>query len=94
MNKDKGLYLRYYAMKNRCNNKNHRAYRWYGAKGVTILWSSYLDFKRDMYSTYIEHLNKFGRKDTTLDRIDPYGNYSKDNCRWLTNKEQQLNKRN
>lgn len=29
----------------------------------------------------------------TLDRIDPYGNYSKDNCRWATYKTQRANQR-
>lgn len=30
----------------------------------------------------------------TLDRIDPYGNYGPDNCRWATAAEQMVNRRN
>ena len=33
------------------------------------------------------------RDDLTIDRINPDGNYSPDNCRWSTNLEQQRNKR-
>ena len=29
----------------------------------------------------------------TIDRIDPYGNYEPENCRWSTWDEQNLNKR-
>lgn len=54
---------------------------------------SFEEFYRDMYQSYIKHINEFWIKQTTIDRINPYGNYCKENCRWATYSEQLSNKR-
>jgi hypothetical protein len=63
------------SMKRRCTNKNERAYKWYGAKGVTICekWQTFEGFYADMGDR---------PEGKTLDRINPFGNYEPSNCRW------------
>ena len=70
-------------------------YKSYGARGITVCneWNDFVNFKNDMYESYLEHVEKYGEKDTTLDRVDVNGDYCKENCRWATNDEQSLNKR-
>ena len=81
-------------MLDRCYNKKSVAYKYYGAKNIIVEWNSYDEFKKDMYESYLEHVNLYGEKDTTIDRIDSGKNYSKNNCRWATCKEQVKNRSN
>ena len=60
----------------------------YGAsgRGVCEEWLVFANFYRDMSPGYAEHL--------TIERVDNSEGYSKGNCRWATNMEQQANKNN
>ena len=49
------------------------------------------EFYNDMYDGFIEHVNRFWIKNTTLDRIDNNKNYCKENCRRATREEQYTN---
>jgi hypothetical protein len=87
------LYTIWHGMKNRCYVKSHSSYKYYGLKGIKICkrWLNYQNFFDDMLQSHNEHFKEFGKKDTTLDRINGNGNYYLENCRWATKKEQGLN---
>jgi len=82
------LYYIYHSMKCRCYNPNDRAFHNYGARGIKISdkWNTYEKFEEWA-------LDKGYKKGLWLDRINNDLDYSPDNCRWATPKEQQNNKR-
>lgn len=83
------LYTEWRHMKDRCLNPNHKAYSYYGGRGITICpeWKDDVQAFADWsYSNgYADNL--------TLDRIDANGNYEPSNCRWITQSEQMSNTR-
>lgn len=86
--KESRTYMIWKAMIQRCHNPNSSAYRYYGARGITVCdrWrNSFTDFLSDM-----------GEKPEamSLDRADNDGPYSHDNCRWVSTQMQARNKRN
>lgn len=82
------IYHCWQTMKNRCTRESNRFYKNYGGRGIKVCdrWlESFENFYEDMASTYMDHLE--------LDRIDVNKNYEPNNCRWITHKQQQRNKR-
>lgn len=77
------------AMFRRCTDPNHDKYKYYGGRGITID-ENWLD--KD--NGYINFLKDLGEKPLglELDRIDNNGNYEKNNCRWVSKKENSNNK--
>ena len=85
-------------MKQRCNNPKSNVYESYGARGIQVCkeWSdSFIAFHDWAYANgYVEEILPNNKNKLTIDRIDVDGNYCPENCRWITNAEQQKNKRN
>ena len=79
-------------MLSRCETSTDRTFKFYGARGIRVEWSNFPEFKKDMYASYKRHIKLYGKKETTIDRRNSKGNYSKTNCRWATLKTQQRNK--
>jgi hypothetical protein len=84
------LYLTWRGMNRRCYEKQRGDYKRYGGRGITICseW-------KDDYCAFIEWgLSHGWKKGLQIDRIDNDGNYTPDNCRFVTGKVNCRNTRN
>lgn len=79
-------YEAWHAMKQRCLNPNGRAYKNYGARGITVCkrWLKFENFYADM---------GVRPQGASLERTNNSKGYSPHNCVWASNKQQANNRR-
>tara|TARA_R110002051_G_scaffold242078_1_gene302440 strand:+ start:921 stop:1466 length:546 start_codon:yes stop_codon:yes gene_type:complete len=86
--KSYNCYMSYRDMLNRCYNPNNKSYLNYGGRGITVCpeW-------KDSFWAFLEDMGE--RPDGySIERIDVNGDYTPENCKWISRSDQQKNKRN
>ena len=79
-------YSSWMSMKTRCDNPKKKGYKYWGGRGISYdpRWAEFTEFLKDMGDR---------PEGTSLDRIDPDGNYCKENCAWRSYQKQVDNRR-
>lgn len=88
-NKIHPVYTTWYGIKSRCYNEKCIEYKNYGGRGIALCD----EWLNDVVCFYNWAINNGWEKGLTIDRKEVNGNYSPGNCRWISNIEQQKNKR-
>lgn len=83
-----GIYYSWSSMKDRCDNPKNKHYHNYGGRGIKYS-AEFKDF-----SSFYSFMCSGWKEGLELERKNVNGNYTPDNCCWVTSKEQANNKRN
>lgn len=83
------LYRTWARMHERCNNRDHEAYKYYGGRGISVCerWNG-----PEGVTNFIADMGE-RPEGTTLERRENNKGYSPDNCYWATAVQQNRNRR-
>lgn len=84
------IYMLRYNMVRRCTDPKNKEYHMYGGRGITVcdLWMQ----SADLFIKWA--LLEGWKRGLQIDRIDNDGNYTPENCRFVTRKDNCRNRRN
>lgn len=88
--KNHSLYGVYIKMKSRCYNINDKDYKNYGKRGINLC----NEWKYSFINFYNWAIKNGYQNNLTIERINVNENYEPNNCTWIENKYQALNRVN
>ncbi len=81
-------YIAWASMIRRCYNPNIKDFKYWGGKGITVC-----DRWKNSFLAFCEDMGDKPFKNAHLDRINGCGNYEPSNCRWVTQTQNNRNKK-
>ena len=75
-------YQTWFAMKQRCYDKNQKHYPRYGGRGIKVC-----DKWKNSFLAFYEDMGPRPFLKAQIDRVDNNGDYEIGNCKWVTNEE-------
>lgn len=78
----------YGKQKDRCYNPKNRDYKWYGAKGIKVLYE-----KKEFVDWYVRERKNYVGKNPSIGRLDHNGHYSFENIRMESMHENRIEMR-